>query len=181
MHDSTQSNHPYVVLALRAITFASNHRRFYTVTDDDIARIDGKLSPVFVSIKKAGALRGCIGTTVTFEHSLAAMIAYCASAAALEDPRFLPLKPEELPDIDISVDILSSFEAIEDLTMLDPKEYGILVKSNGKQGLLLPDLEGIDDAKKQVAIAMQKAGINAGESITIQRFFVTRYTSKNHD
>lgn len=181
MHDAIQAYHPYVDLAIRAITFATKHRRFYTVTEDDIACIDGKISPVFVSIKKAGLLRGCIGTTVTFEHSLADMIAYCASAAALEDPRFLPLEPEELPDIDVSVDLLGSFKKVDDLTMLDPKKYGILVESNGKQGLLLPDLEGIDNAKKQVAIAMEKAGILAGESTTIQRFCVTRYTSKNTD
>lgn len=58
---------------------------------------------------------------------------------------------------------------------LDPKRYGVIVKSGGRTGLLLPDLDGVDSVDEQIAIASQKAGISTGEPLEIYRFEVIRY------
>jgi MEMO1 family protein len=59
---------------------------------------------------------------------------------------------------------------------LDPANYGVIVTSGYHRGLLLPDLEGVDDVAAQVGIAMQKAGLPPGSRCDLQRFKVDRYT-----
>jgi len=87
----------------------------------------------------------------------------------------LSVEAAELPEIDISVDILSAPERVDSLDALDPKKYGVIVRHGRRSGLLLPDLEGVDTVAEQVGIAMQKAGISQGEEIELYRFSVTRY------
>ena len=72
------------------------------------------------------------------------------------------------------MDILSKPEDISSKEMLNPKEYGVIVNQGYKRGLLLPDLEGIDDIDQQVSIAKMKAGITDGE-YKLQRFRVIRH------
>lgn len=129
----------------------------------------------FVSLKKHGQLRGCIGTIMPAYRDLAEEIASNALAAGTNDPRFAALEPYELDDLVYSVDILGQAEtcALEDL---DPRKYGVIVSSGGKRGLLLPDLEGVDTVEEQLAIAKQKAGIASGEKCSIMRFEVKRFT-----
>jgi len=129
----------------------------------------------FVSLKKEGLLRGCIGTVEPVRENLAAEISANAISAALRDPRFPPLQKGELATTDISVDILSPLEKIESKAQLDPKKYGVLVRSGSRSGLLLPDLEGVNSIDEQVAIASCKAGIGPGEPLELFRFTVTRY------
>ena len=59
--------------------------------------------------------------------------------------------------------------------MLDVKKYGVIVTSGYKRGLLLPDLDGIDNIDKQISIAMEKGNIKKDEEITLQRFEVIRH------
>ena len=129
----------------------------------------------FVSLKKDGMLRGCIGTIEPVRKNLAEEISANAISAALRDPRFPPLKEEELATLDISVDILSPLEKVESKAELDPEEYGVLVRSGSRSGLLLPDLEGVAGVDDQVAIASRKAGIGPQEPVELFRFTVTRY------
>lgn len=131
---------------------------------------------VFVSLKKDGELRGCIGTFTPTKESVVAEIIANAVSAGTEDPRFWPVTAEELNELTISVDILSAPERIGSLAQLDPKRYGVIVKRGRRSGLLLPDLEGIDQIEDQVAIARDKAGIAQGEEVELYRFSVTRYT-----
>ncbi|HQC38614.1 MAG TPA: AMMECR1 family protein, partial [Thermotogota bacterium] len=91
------------------------------------------------------------------------------------DPRFSPIEPEELDHLTISVDVLGAPESVENLSDLDPKEYGVIVENGFRRGLLLPDLEGVDTAAMQVAIARRKAGIGENEPVALYRFRVTRY------
>jgi AmmeMemoRadiSam system protein A len=133
---------------------------------------------VFVSLKIKGHLRGCIGTIQPTCDNLINEITKNAISAAMHDPRFPPLMREEFPGLSISVDILGPLEEIKDETGLDPKKYGVLVRSGPRSGLLLPDLEGVDTAEQQVAIARQKAGISSGEKLKLYRFTVTRYCEK---
>ncbi|NLD22655.1 MAG: AMMECR1 domain-containing protein, partial [Bacteroidales bacterium] len=58
---------------------------------------------------------------------------------------------------------------------LDVKRYGVIVSSGHRRGLLLPNLDGIDTVEEQISIAMQKAGIDKGEKVDLQRFEVVRY------
>lgn len=129
---------------------------------------------VFVSIKKDGALRGCIGTTHPVYPALAQEIASNAISAGTRDPRFTAVQEAELEKLVYSVDILGESEECsrEDL---NPAEYGVIVESSGKTGLLLPHLEGIDTVEQQLSIALQKAGINRQEKYLIFRFKVERY------
>ena len=132
----------------------------------------------FVSLKTLdGDLRGCIGTIEPAQDTLAAEVIANAISAATRDPRFEPVAPEELPNLRYSVDVLSAIEATE-MENLDPSVFGVIVEDEAgmHRGLLLPDLEGIDTAEKQVEIASRKAGITPGTPIRLQRFSVSRYS-----
>jgi len=124
-------------------------------------------------------LRGCIGTYLPTRENIAEEIIHNAIAAATEDYRFEPIKMEELPDLTYTVYILSQPELVKDIKELDPKKYGIIVKTShfaSKTGLLLPDLEGVDTIEQQLSIACQKGGIDPiKEKILIYRFTATKY------
>ena len=130
----------------------------------------------FVSIHKLGRLRGCIGTSAPTQRCLAEEIIRNAVSAAVSDPRFDPIRPEELPLLEISVDVLGEPEPVASEDELDPKRYGVIVTRGRRRGLLLPDLDGVDTVARQVAIARQKAGIGPNEPVELQRFRVVRHT-----
>lgn len=134
-----------------------------------------KRAGVFVTLKQAGQLRGCIGTIEPTEDTLAGEVIANAIKAATQDPRFEPVDLEELDSLTISVDVLEAPETISGMEELDPQIYGVIVQSGRKRGLLLPALEGINTPQEQVSIASQKAGIRPGESIKLERFRVTRH------
>lgn len=134
-----------------------------------------KKAGVFVSIKKNGALRGCIGTIAPVQDNIALEIIRNAISAAVSDPRFDPIEPEELKDLVISVDVLGDAEEIAGKEELDVKRYGVIVSKGYKRGLLLPNLEGIDTVEQQISIAKQKAGIPEEDAVTLQRFEVVRH------
>jgi AmmeMemoRadiSam system protein A len=130
---------------------------------------------VFVSIKKKGELRGCIGTFLPSTENVANEIIQNAISAATKDPRFPPVDATELDELEYSVDVLSQPEKISSKNELDPKKYGVIVKSGARRGLLLPDLEGVDTVEEQIRIASIKAGIFPEEDIELYRFEVKRY------
>ncbi|MBI5849339.1 MAG: AmmeMemoRadiSam system protein A [Nitrospirae bacterium] len=130
---------------------------------------------VFVSLKKMGNLRGCIGTFEPITDTVAQEVIRNAIAAATQDPRFQAVQEDELTEIEYSVDVLSPPQKIRSVQDLDPKEYGIIVVQGGKRGLLLPDLEGVDTVEEQLRITKMKAGIWTDENLEIFRFTVTRY------
>lgn len=140
---------------------------------------------VFVSIHKKNPLpgeedlRGCIGTFLPTKKNIAEEIIDNAISAATRDYRFPPVNLNELDDLEISVDILSKPEEIQKISSLDPKRYGVIVKSkDNRVGLLLPDLEGVNTPEEQIAICCQKAGIDSNESIMLCRFEVIRHKEK---
>jgi AmmeMemoRadiSam system protein A/AmmeMemoRadiSam system protein B len=135
----------------------------------------GRRAGVFVSLKKFGELRGCIGTIGPTRDDIIEEVKHNAIAAATEDPRFEPVTREELVDLVYSVDVLEPAEPIAAISELDPKRYGVIVKRGFRQGLLLPNLGGIETAVEQVAIARQKAGIGPEEPVELKRFEVVRY------
>jgi len=142
----------------------------------DIPENLAKPSAVFVSLKKGGSLRGCIGTLEPTRTTAAEEIIENALSAAFQDPRFQPLDPSELNSLEISVDILSASEPVTSEAELDPAIYGCIVEAGRRRGLLLPDLPGVDTPAEQVDICRQKGGIDLGERVSLRRFTVTRYT-----
>jgi len=130
---------------------------------------------VFVSIHKHGQLRGCIGTFEPTKKNVAEEIMGNAISSATRDPRFPPVSVSELPDLEYSVDILTQPEPVKDIKELDPKEYGVIVESGFRRGLLLPDLEGVDSVEEQIAICHLKAGIPPNEPVKLYRFKVRRF------
>ena len=130
---------------------------------------------VFVSIKKHGQLRGCIGTYLPTRENIAQEIQRNAIAAGCEDPRFYPVGLEELNDLEYSVDVLTKPEPVDSIDMLDPKKYGVIVRKGERSGLLLPDLEGVDTVEEQLRIVLSKAGIRPDEKYQIERFEVIRH------
>lgn len=137
-------------------------------------------APCFVCLKtRDGELRGCIGTIEATKDSLAQEIAANAVSAAMNDPRFDPVRASELDDLVYSVDVLMPSEpAVMD--DLDPQTYGVIVADEGEshRGLLLPDIPGVDTARQQVEIATRKAGIPQGTPVKLWRFKVERYRER---
>jgi AmmeMemoRadiSam system protein A len=163
-----------VRLARASLEHYLRTNRLLPVPDPAPAGMDSRAG-AFVSLKKHGELRGCIGTIKPVRRSLAEEIINNAVSAGTEDPRFRPVQLDELPDLVISVDVLAPSEPIDSEDDLDPKRYGVIVSNRGRVGLLLPNLEGIDTVAEQVGIARQKAGLRPDEPVRLARFEVTRH------
>lgn len=127
-------------------------------------------------MKEEGKLRGCIGTIAPVRGSVAEEIIENAVSAAVRDPRFHAVEPEELERLVYSVDVLGETEAIDSPEELDVKRYGVVVSRGRRRGLLLPNLEGVDTVEEQIDIARRKAGIpEDAEDIRLERFEVVRH------
>jgi len=165
----------YVKLARLSLeTYVKTGKRA-AMPDDLPEEMTARRAGVFVSLKKDGRLRGCIGTISPTTGSIAEEIMNNAISAGTGDPRFEPVKEEELPHLVYSVDVLSEPEPISSMDELDPKRYGVIVSKGYRRGLLLPNLEGVDTVRQQVDIALQKAGIRRDEDYKMERFEVVRH------
>lgn len=185
--------HQLVELAKRAVETFIKKGKIISPPENLPEEFLNRKAGAFITIKKDGKLRGCIGTYLPTRDNIAQEVIRNAIAAANEDYRFGSIKEEELLYLSYVVYILNEPELIKDIKELDPAKYGIIVKTmpitspnktdvvfNGhsipKTGLLLPDLAGIDTTKKQISIACQKAGINPQrEKILIYKFTVEKY------
>jgi AmmeMemoRadiSam system protein A len=146
---------------------------------DELTGEMARQAGAFVTIRRHGSLRGCIGTIHPVHGNLAEEVIHNAISAATRDPRFPPVRRNELDDIEVKVDVLGEPELVHSLDELDPKRYGLIVQSVAepwRRGLLLPDLEGIDTVEKQVHYARHhKAGITErDEPVDMYRFEVIR-------
>lgn len=130
----------------------------------------------FVSIKKEGRLRGCIGTIEPSQENIALEIMYNAISSGTRDSRFQVVRKEELENLVYNVDVLSPEKPVATTEGLDPKRFGIIVTSGNKRGVLLPNLDGVDTVEKQIDIACQKAGILNSEDYRLECFEVVRHT-----
>jgi AmmeMemoRadiSam system protein A len=171
MSDSGEP-HALVSLARKAI---ASHLSGSPLPNGEMSVGPGEAAGVFVSLKKAGQMRGCIGTIQPVRPTLTQEIVDNAVSAATKDPRFQPVVLEELDEIIISVDVLGTPEPVPGPEELDPSRFGVIVKCGQRKGVLLPDLPGITTPEEQVRIARQKAGIGAEETVELLRFEVKRY------
>jgi len=184
---------PLVLLAKSAVEKFIGEKRIVEIPNDFPKDFLERKAGTFVTIEKDGELRGCIGTDLPTRINVAEEIIYNAIAAAIEDCRFEPIQEKELNYLIYTVYILGCPGLARDIKELNPEKFGIIVRtspftfSNEKEvvfdgvvpyktGLLLPDLEGVDTAEKQISIACQKGGINPeGETIFIYKFTVEKY------
>jgi len=165
----------YVRLARENAEHYIRNRRSITLPDALPAEMLEQKAGVFVSIKKDGQLRGCIGTISSTSANIAEEILRNSVAASTQDPRFDPIVAEEIPHLVFSVDVLSPAEPISGPEQLDPSRYGVIVTLGRRRGLLLPRLEGVDTVAEQLRIVLQKASIYADEKYSLERFEVVRH------
>ena len=168
-----RSDH-YVKLARESLNYYFQNKKLMDVPLDLPEELINTRKGVFVSLKKYGDLRGCIGTFLPTTQSVAHEIIHNAVEAAFKDPRFAPLEEKELLAIDISVDVLSE-PTKATLDDLNPRIFGIIVAQGRKRGLLLPDLDGVDTIEEQINVACKKAGINPNKHFDLERFQVERH------
>lgn len=188
--------HPLAKLAKEAVETFIKDGKIISVPPDFPKEFLEKTRGVFVTLEKSGKLRGCIGTYLPTRSSIAEETIKNAIAAATQDFRFPPVREEELPFLGYTVSVLSFPEEVKDLGELNPKKYGILVKTFplifpnedyvldgllekeiiSKTGILLPDIEGIETVEQQISIACQKAGIDPEK----EKFFIYKFTVEKY-
>jgi AmmeMemoRadiSam system protein A len=112
---------------------------------------------VFVTLRNNGRLRGCIGV-VEAETPLGDSVARCAAGAALQDPRFAPMRVADLSQLQIEISLLSHPERI-DINAIEIGRHGLIVVSGDRRGLLLPQVavEHNLDREKFLSEACRKA------------------------
>jgi AmmeMemoRadiSam system protein A len=174
-----KDSHPLVQLARKTVESYVQDGRIIDPPQELTPEMQGRAG-VFVSLhQKRGnqdILRGCIGTIEPSKANVALEVIHNAISAATRDPRFPPVRPNELDSLGIKVDVLTEPEPVKSPDELDPRRYGVIVRSGWRRGLLLPDLEGVDTVEYQVEIARNKAGIGSDEPFELYRFEVKRYT-----
>jgi len=167
--------HPLVQLARKTIEAYVGEGKVIDPPDELTPEMRRRAG-VFVSLHNKGQLRGCIGTLAPTQANVAQEVIRNAISSATQDPRFPPVRPSELKDLEISVDVLSEPEPVSGLDELDPKRFGVIVQKGFRRGLLLPDLPTVNSVQEQVKIARQKAWIDPEENgVQILRFTVKRY------
>lgn len=165
---------PLVALARKSLEHQVTTGKALPLPEDLPEDLLQRKAGAFVTLKKQGRLRGCIGTIQPTCESLAQEIMRNAVESGLRDSRFPLVSREELPELVYSVDVLHEPELIESEDQLDPLRYGVIVEQGYRKGLLLPGIEGVDSVQEQLSIAKQKAGIGSG-SVKLYRFLVERH------
>lgn len=165
----------YVALARESLEYFVTQRKVLPLRPTMAKPLLDQRAGVFVSLKKEGELRGCIGTITPMKECLAEEIISNAIAAGSRDPRFMPVETHELSQLEYSVDVLAEPEMIQSLEELDVERYGVIVSDGYRKGVLLPDLQGVDTPLQQVEIALHKAGMDPEEPFVLERFEVVRH------
>ncbi|MDZ7372800.1 MAG: AmmeMemoRadiSam system protein B [candidate division KSB1 bacterium] len=93
----------------------------------------------FVTINKHGMLRGCIGYVMPIKP-LWETVMEMAEAAALRDPRFAPVSPEEVPDLEIEISVLTVPREIRSIDEIEVGKHGLIIERGFNSGLLLPQV-----------------------------------------
>ncbi len=117
----------------------------------------------FTTLKKAGALRGCIGYTSAVKP-LYMTVRDTATLAAIRDPRFQPVQASELPQLDYEISVLSPLRRVTDIQQIKVGEHGLLMKNGDSEGLLLPQVPVEQKWDRQTFLEQTcgKAGMSSG-------------------
>lgn len=138
---------------------------------------------VFVTIRgNHGRLRGCIGTLSPQFRNLVEETWHVARDAAFHDHRFNAVTASELKHLRFEVSVVFPPEEIASPADLDPRHYGLIVgTADGRRGVLLPDVQGVETVEQQIAICRSKGGIDESEPVRLQRFVVKKFSDSNQD
>lgn len=137
----------------------------------------------FVTLHQRGRLRGCIGQLPS-KDSLVQVVAHCTRAAALDDPRFAPLRAHDLPEIDIEISVLSPLETIT-RDQIEPGKHGLVVSRGNRRGVLLPQVATQFgwSAQRFLEETLDKAGLERDAwkdpATTIQAFTAEVFSEKD--
>jgi AmmeMemoRadiSam system protein A len=123
-------------VAREAVAAATTGEPYAPTTDDPTLRRPG---PAFVTLRKHGQLRGCIGS-VEPKEPLIENVANMARAAALEDFRFESIRPDEVPDLTLEISILTPPVRVTDVTEIEVGVHGLIMQKGTRRGLLLPQV-----------------------------------------
>ncbi len=126
-----------LTLAKRSIVAQVTGRREPLTLEMDLPDSSG----VFVTIKRRGELRGCLGT-LQCKRGLAGEVVRCAADAASEDPRFPPVSTGEIPELSVEVSVLGPLESIDprDPSAIVIGKHGLVAEQDFRRGLLLPQV-----------------------------------------
>ena len=140
MHKLNQSDRRELLALARAAVEAAVRHDTQPASDPATLTPD-LISPAaaFVTIHEKGGLRGCIGM-MRFEVPLWKNVREAAAAAALDDPRFLPIAESELPDLELEVSVLEPLVELRDPAGFVAGRHGIVVERDGRRALLLPQV-----------------------------------------
>lgn len=174
-----QDGQTLITLARASIQHGLEYGRALDIDSKDYDPHLQELRASFVTLKKNHQLRGCIGS-LEARQPLINDVAHNAWAAAFKDPRFGPLKADELNEIDIHLSLLSvptpmSFGSETDLlSKIRPGIDGLILEDNGHKGTFLPSVwEGLPDKKKFWRELKRKAGLpydHWSDTLRVQRY-----------
>lgn len=167
------ASHTYRPLLAVARAALNAHTRGWPYTPPQLGDVLDRPRGTFVTLRRNadGTLRGCIGHLTPTQPRLPDEVAACAVAAATRDPRFPPIDdPAEVDELRVEVSVLGTAEPVASSSELDPRRFGLIVRSGLRQGVLLPEIDGIERAEQQLEICRRKAGIEPDEPVELQRF-----------
>ncbi|MCK5459994.1 AmmeMemoRadiSam system protein A [Candidatus Parcubacteria bacterium] len=151
----------YVKLAKKAAEEYIKNKKIIALPTDLPSEFYRKTAGIFVTIHNQDELRGCIGTCLPAKDNIGQEIIDNAVSACSSDYRFYQITEDELQNLKYEVSVLSEPRLIGDIKKHNPKKCGIIAEcGDGRAGLLLPDLDGIDSADQQIEIACKKGEIN---------------------
>ncbi len=155
-----------IELARKAIEKYLHEGKILEIPLDEVPSKYRQKGAVFVTLKKEGKLRGCIGSVIPFEPLYKNVIRNALNAA-FDDPRFPPLKPEELDDLEISISILSPpkeyfYENLDELChYLESHKPGVILRIGDRQALFLPSVwQELPSCQLFLSALCQKAGLD---------------------
>jgi len=144
----------------------------------------------FVTLRVAGALRGCLGS-LEAQRPVVVDVASNAFAAAFHDPRFPPLEPSELPELGVHLSVLGPPEPLEVgceeelLALLRPGVDGLILEDQGRRGTFLPQVwESLPEPRAFLRELRRKAGLapeHWSETLRVHRYTVQSIAEPRDD
>ena len=172
-----------LALARKSVEYAVREKKVYEPAASTNELLDQERG-AFVTLRKSGELRGCIGYTSALK-SLHLTVRDTATLAALQDPRFPPVTASELGQLDYEVSVLSPLRRVADIREIKIGQHGLLMKNSDRQGLLLPQVPIEEKWGRQEFLdaTCNKAGMRAGcwkdEDTDIFTFTAVAFGDKN--
>ncbi len=151
-----------LALARKSVEYAVREKKAYEPTAS-ASEVLNQERGAFVTLRKSGELRGCIGYTSAAEP-LYMTVRDTATLAALRDSRFLPVSASELPQLEYEISVLSPLRRVLDIRQIKVGQHGLLMKNGAYEGLLLPQVpvEEKWDRREFLDETCAKAGMRSG-------------------